>query len=741
MTPTIKRKALLPVLEAIAEALMPSQPDKAAAARMDGKQDVARLYAASGKQQKNHMNQILLRMETNLTPESQTELFLLLNLLTWRIGCLLLCGFSALIGTFPFVATFDELPVTRREQVLQSWATSRIPQFRKAFKALQGLIMSVVLTAVDDKHANPVWPGMGYPGPMPVEPSKVNPKTVEAHKALQAGLVPLGRAHEQGKSPAQLRDIAAAKGLQVQDALRPSGPELEEEAGAGLVVKCDAVVVGSGAGAGPCTALLAAAGLRVVVLEKGTFTPNHELTLTEGDALCSMYEQDAMMCTEDGNIFIWAGATVGGGTRVNWCVSFRTPEHVRREWSEEYGLPMFTSDRYTRAMDAVCKRLGVSEEYKHGKQAQTMMDGLQAIGLKVANMPRNCLSHDCGHCCFGCPTGDKQDMTTTFLADAARDGAKIVTGIYADKIITSPTTSTTAVNGQVTDAYTNGHSASKANSEQIPSNHPGHAGHAAPSRAQQAGGVVGYLGTGKDRVKCVFKAPIVVSSAGSINSPALLLRSGIMVNGNVGKNLRLHPAATTPAIFSEQEHGRINMWQGPMMTAYSPDAPDWEGGGYGPMVSTPPVHPGLFASGVPWQGGEAFKASLEHYSNTALACTYVRDRGSGRVTIDKQGKPRLHYTISPFDQKSMWKGLDIDIRAMAAAGAERVNNGGCGPNDTLHLSGNPAEDGPRLEKFLTRFHAADLCCRVQPIPKGALEHAPDGHLPYGRLASLLSGRL
>lgn len=63
-------------------------------------------------------------------------------------------------------------------------------------------------------------------------------------------------------------------------ALQPSGPELDEEAGAGLVVRCDAVVVGSGAGAGPCTALLAAAGLKVVVLEKGTFTPNHELTLT-----------------------------------------------------------------------------------------------------------------------------------------------------------------------------------------------------------------------------------------------------------------------------------------------------------------------------------------------------------------------------------------------------------------------------------------------------------------------------
>ena len=200
---------------------------------------------------------------------------------------------------------------------------------------------------------------------------------------------------------------------------------------------------------------------------------------------------------------------------------------------------------------------------------------------------RNCLSRDCGHCCFGCPTGDKQDMTTTFLADAAGDGAKIITGIYADSVITCANTSATDMNGHAVETRTNSHAASNHSSEQ--QSHSNHAEHAAPPRKQQAEGVVAYLGSGKDRVKCVFKAPIVVSSAGSINSPALLLRSGITVNGNVGRNLRLHPAATAPAVFSEKEHGKINMWQGPMMTAYSPDAPDWEGGGYGPMVSTPPV--------------------------------------------------------------------------------------------------------------------------------------------------------
>ena len=52
------------------------------------------------------------------------------------------------------------------------------------------------------------------------------------------------------------------------------------------------------------------------------------------------------------------------------------------------------------------------------------------------------------------------------------------------------------------------------------------------------------------------------------------------------------------------------------------------------------------------------------------------------------------------------QGLEIGIRAMAAAGAEVVSNGGCGPDDRLYLEGNPEEDRPKLEKFLNRFNEA-----------------------------------
>ena len=57
---------------------------------------------------------------------------------------------------------------------------------------------------------------------------------------------------------------------------------------------------------------------------------------------------------------ILAGATLGGGTRVNWQASFKTPSHVRQEWAEQHGLPDIASDKFDRTLDAVCTRLGVT---------------------------------------------------------------------------------------------------------------------------------------------------------------------------------------------------------------------------------------------------------------------------------------------------------------------------------------------------------------------------------------------
>lgn len=49
------------------------------------------------------------------------------------------------------------------------------------------------------------------------------------------------------------------------------------------------------------------------------------------------------MASEELSISLLAGSCVGGGTTLNWCASFRTPQHVRRDWATTRGLTQFVS--------------------------------------------------------------------------------------------------------------------------------------------------------------------------------------------------------------------------------------------------------------------------------------------------------------------------------------------------------------------------------------------------------------
>ena len=56
----------------------------------------------------------------------------LFGLLEWRAGTLALGGTAALTWQFPFCAAFVDLPHAQREQLLLSWANSRLLVFQKA---------------------------------------------------------------------------------------------------------------------------------------------------------------------------------------------------------------------------------------------------------------------------------------------------------------------------------------------------------------------------------------------------------------------------------------------------------------------------------------------------------------------------------------------------------------------------------------------------------------------------------
>lgn len=93
---------------------------------------------------------------------------------------------------------------------------------------------------------------------------------------------------------------------------------------------------------------------------------------------------------------ILAGTGIGGGSRINWGASFRTPPHVRREWAARHGAAFVDTPKFTRALDTICGRLGVhtNPEYQRDRSATALKAGALVRPpfrrCSVAPLPLSC---------------------------------------------------------------------------------------------------------------------------------------------------------------------------------------------------------------------------------------------------------------------------------------------------------------------------------------------------------------
>jgi long-chain-alcohol oxidase len=404
----------------------------------------------------------------------------------------------------------------------------------------------------------------------------------------------------------------------------PDGPRrldpLRLEAGAELT--CDVVVVGSGAGGGVVAAGLAQAGLDVVVLEKGGHAAEADFAHQEGDAYRDLYLYAATLTTTDLGCRVLAGSTLGGGTVVNYSTSWPTPPAVLAEWRMVSGVAAFASGEVEAAQAAVAERLGVTdEESRPGARDRLMEDGLARLGWHAGRLPRNvrgCAQDaGCGFCGFGCRLGAKQSTLRTYLEDAAAAGARLVVGADARRVL-------------VADG--------------------------------RAGGVAARVAGGG---RVVVRARAVVAAGGAIETPALLLRSGL--GGQVGRNLRLHPGTAAFAVFEQP----VRCWEGTLQARYSAELQE-RLGAYAPLLETVPVHPGLGATALPWRSAADHRALMERFAQLSLVGVLGRDEGGGRVRVDRDGNPRVAYRLGRADEARLAAGLAAAGQVLAAAGAVEV---------------------------------------------------------------------
>jgi hypothetical protein len=400
-----------------------------------------------------------------------------------------------------------------------------------------------------------------------------------------------------------------------------------------LVLKPDVCIVGSGPGGSMVAQRLARAGAKVVVLEEGGFWTKDDFDMQEATAFPRLYQDRGNRASADLSISVLQGRAVGGGTVINWTTSYRTPDDVLAFWRDREGS-VLTPEALRPHFEEVEQRLGIAKVDLEDTNAnnRAIYDGCKKLGWQVETTKRNvrgCLRT--GYCGMGCPVDAKQSATLTYLPDAVAKGAEVYADCRVTKIEWSGARATAAVGALL---------------------HP---------ETQQA--------TGRTlRVE----PRVIVVSGGALNSPALLLRSGLD-QGPVGRKTWLHPVVAMGSFYKDRIEG---FYGAPQSVASHHFAHRSEGAGF--FIEAAPVHPMLSAIAMPGFGAPLRKR-MEKLANVSATIALMIDgfgegEEGGTVSLRPDGGPRLDYPFGARQYECFRAGMKAIARLHLANGADEVHS-------------------------------------------------------------------
>ncbi|KAJ0963325.1 hypothetical protein J5N97_028447 [Dioscorea zingiberensis] len=93
------------------------------------------------------------------------------------------------------------------------------------------------------------------------------------------------------------------------------------------------------------------------------------------------------LTTPDMSVNILTGSTVSGSSGINWSASIRIPNHIIGKWQKKHGLELFGSDAYEKALDIVCKRMGVQPNIEEENLNNVVLRRGCKEGSTVASQP------------------------------------------------------------------------------------------------------------------------------------------------------------------------------------------------------------------------------------------------------------------------------------------------------------------------------------------------------------------
>jgi choline dehydrogenase-like flavoprotein len=380
----------------------------------------------------------------------------------------------------------------------------------------------------------------------------------------------------------------------------------------------DVVIVGSGAGGGTVAqeiAPLVRDGLKVVLFEQGARLEDHEFDGSELEMSADLYEDGGGFLTADGAMTLAFGRAYGGSTVVYTGTSLIAPGRVIRRWSVP-GLEVADIEQRSRKFMAqngvhFLPRVLLNENNK------LFAEGCVRAGFHAEQFPLNLL---------GCPNAAKMGTHRVQLPNAEAQGVEVVTRAEVLRLEDH------AAVVRVTPA---------------PAGRKGRPSSWAP---------------GEYRVT----ARMIVLCGGAVGTPALLLRSpATAAIAHVGHGFTCHPAHILVA-----EHDRpITNDVGHPKSYYVDRAAE---DGY--VLETCMYFPFVTAKNLTGFGNEHAQF-MRRFPRLQMILVLACDRAipENRVTVDKSGRPVVHYTFTPAVIRSFVAATRAAARIFFAAGALRVH--------------------------------------------------------------------
>ena len=397
----------------------------------------------------------------------------------------------------------------------------------------------------------------------------------------------------------------------------------------------DVIVVGSGAGGGVAAGELAQCGRDVLLLEVGPHRTADDFTRWEAKATHDLWWPMRFAPLPDGDVVaLLAGRCVGGTTTINTKVALRADERDVAKWHAATGLTNDRGEPFSAAdldpyYDRVEDFLGVRERTDWTKSVFTVEEGFRSLGAELEPVrsytDSNCMRN--GSCLQGCPTNGGKSTMNTYIHDALSRG---VLELRAES----------AVERVLIEDSSDG---------------------------PRATGVE-YVDHAGERH--VVRAKVVVVAAGALNTPQLLIRSGLS-RPSIGRYLGLHPVRLVYGLFDEPQDAHMVY----PITAHCMDHQHDEDGGF-VIEATTIQDPIAFATtlrdedGPLW--GPRLVEAVRQFRHWAGVLAMVNDDNNAAVIVDEDGHERFEADFQPNEQERLDSALRFSRDVLEAAGATQV---------------------------------------------------------------------